>query len=454
MVLSRLIRCLTLIAAACLLLVPTNTLSSSRGIKVQLRANESMSASLAEEVDLYSSSYALVIGIDKYTEGWPRLSSAVKDAKLVADTLREKGFDVALRTNLNATDLERAFKEFFIVKGDNPQARLFVWFAGHGHTMDGEGYLVPADAPRSSKGAQFKLKALSLRRFGEYVRQARSKHALAVFDSCFSGTIFTTQRSEPPAAVTRATTLPVRQFLSSGDADQSVSDDGMFRKLFIRAIKDEERADANGDGYVTGSELGLFLTDRVTNLTESSQTPRYGKLRDPDYDRGDFVFLTASSGAVNRPPKSMSNASLSAERESLERERQELEQLKLEIERRKLDDRPMQDSAEKLPSHRLKIRLIVERGWTCEAPYYYTVGLDGAIVSRFDIARKVKAVDEVVYDDEVPEGKHNIEIQSGYTAEPYGADEAIVIVNDRILTVYAKQRNNWGDVCKESILMQ
>ena len=95
----------------------------------------------------------------------------------------------------------------------------------------------------------------------------------------------------PPAAITRATTLPVRQFLTSGDADQTVSDDGQFRELFVRAILGEEPADANSDGYLTASEIGMYLGDRVTNLTESAQTPRYGKLRDKDYDRGDFVFV-------------------------------------------------------------------------------------------------------------------------------------------------------------------
>lgn len=278
--------------------------SSDRGIRVKLRTKESPDAPVAEEVNLYGSSYALIIGIDNYTQGWPRLSNAVRDAKLVAAELRKKGFDVTLKTNLASGELKKIFEEFFIIKGDNTQARLFVWFAGHGHTLDGEGFLVPTDAPRPDKGAQFRLKALSMRRFGEYVRLAQSKHAFAVFDSCFSGTVFTTQRSSPPIAVTRATTLPVRQFLSSGDAQQQVSDDGMFRKLFVRAIRGEERADANGDGYLTGSELGLFLTDRMTNLTRSAQTPRYGKLRDPDYDRGDFVFLLASSGAIIEKPTS------------------------------------------------------------------------------------------------------------------------------------------------------
>ncbi|MGA1105021.1 MAG: hypothetical protein ACO3T7_15465, partial [Pseudomonadales bacterium] len=83
----------------------------------------------------------------------------------------------------------------------------------------------------------------------------------------------------------------MRQFLTSGDADQTVSDDGQFRELFVRAILGEEPADANGDGYLTASEIGMYLGDRITNLTESAQTPRYGKLRDKDFDRGDFVFV-------------------------------------------------------------------------------------------------------------------------------------------------------------------
>ena len=122
------------------------------------------------------------------------------------------------------------------------------------------------------------------------MRLADSKHALAVFDSCFAGTIFDAQRELPPPAITRATTLPVRQFLTSGDVGQTVSDDGTFRKLFLRALRGEERANGNRDDYLTASELGLFLSDRMVNL-RLGQTPRYGKLRDPDYDRGDFVFV-------------------------------------------------------------------------------------------------------------------------------------------------------------------
>jgi hypothetical protein len=283
------------LAVLMLFALSANANAASRGLSVQLRASEAKDAPAVGNVKLYGQSYALVIGIDAYSNGWPRLSNAVKDARLVAAALKKKGFDVTLKTNLKSAEFKSVFEKFFVLKGEDSEARLFVWYAGHGHTIDGEGYLVPSDAPRADKSeSQFKLRSLPLRTFGTYIRQANAKHVFNVFDSCFAGTVFDSQRSLPPAAITRATVEPVRQFLTSGDADQTVSDDGRFRQLFIRALEGTERVDANGDGYVTGSELGMFLTDRVTNLTKARQTPRYGKLNDIDYDRGDFVFKLAS----------------------------------------------------------------------------------------------------------------------------------------------------------------
>ena len=84
---------------------------------------------------------------------------------------------------------------------------------------------------------------------GEYTRGANALHILSAFDLCFAGTVFNIGRAKPPPAITRATTRPVRQFLTSGDAGQEVSDDGTFRKLFILATNGEIAADANRDGY-------------------------------------------------------------------------------------------------------------------------------------------------------------------------------------------------------------
>jgi len=68
-----------------------------------------------------------------------------------------------------------------------------------------------------------------------------------------------------------------------------------------RVLNGEETADANRDGFLTASELGLFLNDRVTNLTDARQTPRYGKLSDRRFDRGDFVFALANPERAPAP---------------------------------------------------------------------------------------------------------------------------------------------------------
>ena len=56
------------------------TASASRGITVEYRASEASNASVAGSMQLYTNSYTLVIGIDEYQNGWPRLSNAVSDA--------------------------------------------------------------------------------------------------------------------------------------------------------------------------------------------------------------------------------------------------------------------------------------------------------------------------------------------------------------------------------------
>ncbi len=244
----------------------------------------------SERWKLYGASHALVIGIDEYSGGWPRLSNAVRDAEAVAAELEARGFEVTTLLNPAGDKLRSELRNFFALKGADPDARLFVWFAGHGYTEFGEGYLVPSDAPDPSDPL-FRAIALHMGDVGSMVRIARSKHVYAVFDSCFAGTIFNASRARPPAAITRAVTEPVRQFLTSGDADQEVSDNGSFRKLFLKALNGNEHADANDDGYLTGTELSLYLEDRIINLTNSAQTPRSGKLRDQRFDQGDFVFL-------------------------------------------------------------------------------------------------------------------------------------------------------------------
>ena len=116
--------------------------ADTRGLTIKLKASEAKDAPVTEEVRLYGSSHALVIGIDAYAGGWPRLKKAVEDAHAVAEELRGKGFEFTLKTNLNAEAMRTTLREFFAIKGADPEARLLLWYAGHGHTINGEGFLV------------------------------------------------------------------------------------------------------------------------------------------------------------------------------------------------------------------------------------------------------------------------------------------------------------------------
>lgn len=291
------------------------TAAQQRGaLSITPKVSEAAGAADAQRIQLYGGSKALVIGINTYEAGWPRLTNAIPDAEAVAQALEARGYAVTLKRDLKSDELDRSLKDFFVNDGADEQTGLLLWFAGHGHTTNGEGYLVPADAPGAQTDRGFRSKAISLRRFGEYMREAKSKHVLAIFDSCFAGTVFDVARSTPPAAITNATAQPVRQFISSGDANQEVSDNGLFRRLFLDALAGlEPKADANGDGFITGTELGLFLGDKITNLTQTKQTPRYGKLNALGLDRGDYVFgLDARQVAAAAPAAAQADPARSA----------------------------------------------------------------------------------------------------------------------------------------------
>lgn len=152
---------------------------------------------------------------------------------------------------------------------------------------DALGYIVPADAPDPHVDLRrFRRVAMSMQRIEEYsLNIIDVRHVLFLFDSCFSGSLFAMTRAIPQH-INYKTGKPVRQYITSGSADETVPDNSLFRAQFIEALNGE--GDVNGDGYVTGSELGEFLQQSVVNYSKGSQHPQYGKIRHRFLDKGDF----------------------------------------------------------------------------------------------------------------------------------------------------------------------
>lgn len=261
-----------------------------------------------EKVDLYGGSHALLIGVSDYVAGWPSLESIPGELDGVEDILLKKGFTVDRISNPNSQQLYDAYLSFINKYGYEPRNRLLFFFSGHGYTRKNgkKGYIVPVDAPDPDKDEKgFLTKALGMNHILSWARDIEAKHVLFLFDSCFSGTIFKQRdRVKPPSHITRMTTLPVRQFITAGQAGESVPANSTFTPMFIDALR-YGVADLNRDGYVSGTELGLFLQEKVPLHTR--QNPQFGKIQDYDLSRGDFVFLAGLQKKANKKPISGNN---------------------------------------------------------------------------------------------------------------------------------------------------
>ena len=268
-------------------------------LQAQQRGIQPVSARLpsGQEIALYQNSYAVVVGVSDY-DAWPDLPNAVRDAEEVAEALSNLGFDVRLVRDPDSQALEQVLEDLEFQAGTE-QDRLLFYFAGHGETetlADGGelGYIVPRDAPLKVVDQRgFVKTAISMQRLEQSALRMRFKHALFVFDSCFSGSIFALQRAAPQN-ISEKVALPVRQFITAGGKGETVPDQSVFKTTLLAAL--EGHGDLSGDGYITGTELGLYLQEQVVNYSRGSQHPQAGKLRNPKLDKGDFVFVLESGG--------------------------------------------------------------------------------------------------------------------------------------------------------------
>ena len=264
-----------------------------------------------KEVGSYKESHALVIGAGEYTNGWPKLRGVKKDVLQVSEALRKQGFNVVLVEDPSREKMLAAFEDFISRYGQEPENRLVVYYAGHGHTLELStnvkmGYLVPVEAPNPGNDRNgFLATAVDMEQIQTYAKRFQSKHVLFLFDSCFSGSVFYTSRAVP-MHITDKTSKPVRQFITAGSENEEVPDESIFRSQFVAALNGE--ADYDKDGFLTGTELGMFLQNTVVEYSRKTQQPQFGKIRDPNLDKGDFVFVmnaAAENPLQSKAPKVM-----------------------------------------------------------------------------------------------------------------------------------------------------
>lgn len=249
--------------------------------------------------EAYTSSHALVVGINKYPL-WPHLEYAATDAEQVAGLLRDRGFNVRLLVNEKATRRAVLNGLETLKETVDSDARVVFYFAGHGQTEDlpggGEqGYLVPVDADAYEwQDTMISMKEVNLR-----MKEIKAKHVLMAFDSCYSGLGLTRAikryQDQDAGYIKKMMQLRSVQILTAGGRSEQaveIEGHGLFTDHLLAALSGV--ADMNHDGYTTGTEIYATLRESITRQSYNRQTPQFGYIE----GEGDMIFFTGEETRV------------------------------------------------------------------------------------------------------------------------------------------------------------
>jgi hypothetical protein len=250
-------------------------------------------------------SLVVTIGINKYVH-WQELKNAVQDAIGLQQTLIDKlGFSAPIPPLLNEAATKAAIESLIedrlreeLQEDDN----LVLFFAGHGHTrvdklgskVVGEtGFIVPVEArgPKEYWSDYIKIDPLL-----QSISRLPAKHILVILDSCHSGFALGEAMKSFRDAVRYERDLSnriSRKVITSARREQLALDGGPIpgHSLFTGTLVDGfnwGKADLDGNGLITSSELGLFIQQKVGQASESRQTPDFGSFYLDD--RGEMVI--------------------------------------------------------------------------------------------------------------------------------------------------------------------
>lgn len=123
--------------------------------------------------------YALILANGSYSRD--ALPNALRDGKLMAQTLAQLGFTVTEHSNLGRETMMEEVARF--TSGLPEGATALVYYAGHGMQVSGGNYLTPVDMQLTGE-ASVPLKAYPVRHLLERLALARSAVNILVLDAC------------------------------------------------------------------------------------------------------------------------------------------------------------------------------------------------------------------------------------------------------------------------------
>lgn len=190
---------------------------------------------------------ALVIGISQYEHVTP-LNNPVRDAGLIAQTLRQVGFDVTevTRREIEGKAALSAALTTFRAKAKGAEAAV-IYYAGHGVEVEGQNYLLPVDVLASNADELKDHGILSSEAIGAV--SGASRVNLVILDACRDNPFATRSLTQGTIGATRGlareTQMPANVAVLMATqpglkaSDGSGADNSPFAQALAQAISAE-----------------------------------------------------------------------------------------------------------------------------------------------------------------------------------------------------------------------
>lgn len=245
---------------------------------------------------------ALVIGINKYKskKNLPALHAARSDAELFVKELLSQGVSPNEINLLTDNDATKSNIVKAIEWAKKTQGSLYVFFSGHGLTMNNEFYFACHD----TNPKDIETTAYSMSNLKSKLQQAQSKHVVVLLDACHSGASknarFNTKRRKRENKTSETDTYATLGLDQSGSKQLHTLEDiekpiflmvscganqyswqgtqnSHFTHFLIEGMRG--KADRDKNNVIDTLELSSFVRDNVVRETQGQQKPDFSQSR-------------------------------------------------------------------------------------------------------------------------------------------------------------------------------
>ncbi len=230
---------------------------------------------------------ALVIGNSAYAEA--PLANPANDARLIASTLRNLGFEVMERIDVDRDTMQYAIVEFGerLDKAGKDAVGLF-YYAGHGVQVGGQNYLIPLKV-RIEKESHVQIQAVSAGWVLGEMEYASNRMNFIILDACRNNPLTRRFRSpirglanmNPPRGSLLAYSTAPGKLARDGEGPNSPYTEALAKALLepgvpaekmFKRVRDLVMAETN-DEQVPWEESSLTGADFYFNSAKVSEAP-------------------------------------------------------------------------------------------------------------------------------------------------------------------------------------